>query len=69
VLKIDPDYRRARSAPRTHKCLWLLSRDPQVSAEVEAEYLAEAKRQGFQLDQWIRPEQSGRHVDDAQFGS
>ena len=29
VLKIDPDYRRARSAPRTHKCLWLLSRDPQ----------------------------------------
>lgn len=66
VLKIDADYRYALVGTPDHKNLWLLAREPQVDAGTETEYLAEARRQGFDLDQWIRPEQSGRKVDDAQ---
>lgn len=66
VLKIDPDYRHALVGTPAHKHLWLLAREAGISAETEAEFLAEARRQGFALDQWIRPEQSGVRVTDDQ---
>ncbi|WP_054680739.1 lipocalin family protein [Microbacterium sp. No. 7] len=46
--------------------LWLLSRTPRIPDAVEADYLAEARRQGYALDDWIRPAQSGAKVTDAQ---
>lgn len=42
--------------------IWLLSRDHQVSEELESSYLDTAREQGFDLDDWIRPQQSGRVV-------
>jgi len=63
VLKIDPEYRRALVGTPDHKHLWLLSRQHQIDPEVEADYLAEAERQGFDLTDWIRPAQSGRRVE------
>lgn len=68
VLKIDDGYRHALVGTPDHENLWLLAREPQVDAGTEAEFLAEATRQGFELGRWIRPEQSGRPVDDAQLG-
>jgi len=63
VLKIDPEYQWALVGTPDHKHLWLLSREPHISAELEAAYLAEAERQGFTLTEWIRPAQSGRRVE------
>ncbi len=69
VLKIDDGYRHALVGTPDHENLWLLAREPQVDAGTEAEFLAEATRQGFELGRWTRPEQSGRPVDDAQLGA
>ena len=66
VLKIDDEYRRALVGTPDRKNLWLLARTPHVEPEVEDEYLAEAVRQGFDLAQWIRPEQSGSSMTDDQ---
>lgn len=64
VLKIDPDYHHVLVGTPDHSNLWFLARTPQVSPEIEAEFLAEAQRQGFELRQWIRPTQTGRIVTD-----
>lgn len=64
VLKIDDDYRYALVGTPDHKFLWFLARESSVPQEVETEYLDEAARQGFALDEWIRPEQSGTKVSD-----
>lgn len=69
VLKIDEGYRAALVGTPDHKHLWLLSREPHLADDVEADYLAEARRQGFALDEWIRPAQSGAKVTDAKFDS
>lgn len=66
VLKIDADYRYALVGTPDHKNLWLLARNPHIGAEVVEEYLTEARRQGFDLAAWIRPEQSGSRVTDDQ---
>lgn len=65
VLKIDDDYRYALVGTPDHKYLWLLSRTATVPPEIEAEYLEAAREQGFDLSEWIRPEQSGETVDDS----
>lgn len=62
VLKIDDEYRHALVGTPDHKNLWLLSREPQISSDVEDDYLAEAVRQGFDLTDWIKPHQSGSRV-------
>jgi apolipoprotein D and lipocalin family protein len=64
VLKIDEGYQYALVGTPDHENLWLLARTPQVGAEVEQEFLAEAQRQGFDLTSWIRPVQTGRIVTD-----
>ena len=64
VLKIDDGYQHALVGTPDHENLWLLARTPQVSAEVEREFLDEATAQGFDLTEWIRPVQTGRTVTD-----
>ncbi|MGB3374382.1 MAG: lipocalin family protein [Microbacterium sp.] len=62
VLRIDERYENALVGTPDHKHLWLLSRDHQVSDELESSYLDTAREQGFDLEDWIRPQQSGRVV-------
>ena len=64
VLKIDADYQVALVGTPDHENLWVLARDPQVDEAVVEEYLAEARRQGFELDKLIRPVHDGRIVTD-----
>ncbi|EYT56320.1 membrane protein [Leucobacter sp. UCD-THU] len=66
VLRVDPDYRHALVGTPDRKHLWLLAREPRVDESTERELLAEARRQGFDLGRWIRPEQSGARVTDEQ---
>ena len=66
VLKIDPEYQYALVGTPDRKHLWLLAREHRIDAAVEDEYLSEARAQGYELEDWIRPEQSGGRVTDAQ---
>ncbi|MFT3799406.1 lipocalin family protein [Microbacterium sp.] len=62
VLKVDDGYEHALVGTPNRKHLWLLCRRPAIAADVEASFLAEAQRQGYALDEWIRPAQSGERV-------
>ncbi|MFD5225270.1 lipocalin family protein [Microbacterium sp. NPDC058342] len=62
VLRIDEDYAHALVGTPDHKHLWLLARAPRISEDVEQAYLATAREQGFDLEKWIRPAQSGAVV-------
>ncbi|OBH58992.1 hypothetical protein A5682_02365 [Mycobacterium mantenii] len=64
VLKIDEAYTVALVGTPDRKNLWLLAREPRIDPATEAAYLAEAARQGFDLERWITPVQSGRRVTD-----
>lgn len=64
VLKIDPAYRTALVGTPDRKYLWLLSREPYLAEETKTEYLAEARRQGFDLGELITPQHTGREVSD-----
>lgn len=66
VLRIDSDYRVALVGTPDREHLWLLAREPQISAAVEAEHLQAAHDQGFDVSRWIRPAQSGSPVTDEQ---
>ncbi|MGN7976623.1 lipocalin family protein [Microbacterium sp. 22195] len=62
VLRVDDAYRHALVGTPDRKHLWLLSREPQVEDAVERSFLDTARDQGFDLDPWIRPAQSGQVV-------
>lgn len=62
VLRVDDEYRHALVGTPDRKHLWLLSREPQVEDAVERSFLDTARDQGFDLDPWIRPAQSGQVV-------
>ena len=62
VLRVDDEYRHALVGTPDRKHLWLLSREPQVEDAVEQAFLDTARDQGFDLDPWIRPAQSGQVV-------
>ena len=62
VLRIDEAYEHALVGTPDHKHLWLLSRTPQISDAVERTYLETARDQGYDLESWIRPAQSGQVV-------
>lgn len=64
VLKLDPDYRFSLVGTPDRAHLWLLAREPEVDAAVKEAYLAEARRQGFDLGPLITPRQTGRDVTD-----
>lgn len=64
VLKLNDAYTVSLVGTPDHKNLWLLAREPRVDSATKAAYLAEASRQGFDLEKWIIPEQSGHRVTD-----
>ncbi len=68
VLKIDDAYTVALVGTPDHKNLWLLAREPRIDRGMEAAYLDEATQQGFDLEEWIRPRQSGGRVTDDLLG-
>ncbi|WJR66954.1 lipocalin family protein [Neorhizobium sp. CSC1952] len=65
VLKIDPKYRVALVGTPDRKFLWVLARESAISDSTLEDYLAEARRQGFDLTKLIRPRHTGREVSDA----
>lgn len=65
VLKLDAEYRTALVGSPDRKNLWLLSRTPNIDDATIDEYLAEARRQGFDLAELITPVHTGREVTDA----
>ncbi|WP_193598733.1 lipocalin family protein [Microbacterium sp. YJN-G] len=62
VLRVDEDYQHALVGTPDRKHLWFLAREAKVTDAVEKDFLATAHEQGFDLDDWVRPEQSGRVV-------
>lgn len=66
VLKIDDAYSIVLVGTPNRKNLWLLAREPVIDPATQEAYLAEATRQGFALDEWIVPKQSGARVTDDQ---
>ncbi|MDX0289454.1 lipocalin family protein [Sinorhizobium meliloti] len=67
VLKIDPEYRVALVGTPDRKFLWVIARESAISESTLEDYLAEARRQGFDLKNLIRPRHTGREVSDAMF--
>jgi len=65
VLKLDPGYRLSLVGTPDRNHLWLLAREPNVNETEKAAYLAEARRQGFDLSRLITPKHTGRDVTDA----
>lgn len=65
ILKLDPDYRVALVGTPDRKHLWLLAREASLPEATVHEYLAEARRQGFDLKDLITPGHTGRDVTDA----
>lgn len=57
VLRVDDDYRHALVGTPDHKHLWLLARESRIDPGTETAFLSEARRQGYDLEHWIRPEQ------------
>lgn len=64
VLKLDPDYRLSLVGTPDRAHLWLLARQPDVDVTEKEAYLAEARRQGFDLGPLITPKHTGRDVSD-----
>lgn len=65
VLKLDPGYRVSLVGTPDRRWLWLLAREPDLAPEIREEYLAEARRQGFDIAPLITPRHTGREVTDA----
>lgn len=53
VAGIDPDYQHVWVTGPNHKYLWIMSRKPQMPADVFANYLSQAAAAGFAVDQLI----------------
>ena len=64
VLKLDPDYQVALVGSPDRQYLWLLGRKPDLAEDIREDYLAEARRQGFDLTNLIVPGHTGREVTD-----
>lgn len=63
VLRVDDAYEHALVGTPDRSHLWLLGRQPEASGAVEEAFLKTARDQGFDLERWIRPEQSGRKAE------
>ncbi|BAB51309.1 outer membrane lipoprotein [Mesorhizobium japonicum MAFF 303099] len=62
VLKLDPEYKVSLVGSPDRQYLWLLARSPDLAQDTRERYLAEAKRQGFDLTNLIVPRHTGREV-------
>lgn len=65
VLKLDPAYQVSLVGTPDRQYLWLLARSPDLAQHIREDYLAEARRQGFDLTELIVPRHTGREVTDA----
>lgn len=62
VLKIDENYEIALVGTPDRKNLWLLARDWRIDQKTVADYLKEARAQGFELAEWITTAHDGTYV-------
>lgn len=62
VLKIDEGYTTALVGTPDRENLWILARTAEISTDVREAYLAEARRQGFDLSKLITPVHTGREI-------
>ncbi|MDE6322233.1 MAG: lipocalin family protein [Muribaculaceae bacterium] len=53
IMLVDEDYQYALVGAGSDKYLWILSRSPQITAEIKALLLAEAQKRGYDTDQLI----------------
>jgi len=67
VLRISDSYDVALVGTPDRANLWLLSRTANLPEEIKAQFLATAKKQGFDLSALITPRQSGSSVPDTAF--
>ena len=56
VFELDDDYRYAFVSGYNNDYLWLLAREPQVSSQLKAQFIAKAQRLGFATEQliWVK---------------
>jgi apolipoprotein D and lipocalin family protein len=59
ILGIDPDYTTALVGSPDRKYLWLLSRQPRIEDAILQDYLAHARRQGYDLADLIHTPHTG----------
>lgn len=69
VIRIDPEYRIALVGTPDRRHLWLLAREAGLDAATVADYASTARAQGYDLTAWIRTEQTGEAVSDAELRS
>lgn len=60
VMLLDDDYQYALIGGGSDDYLWILSRTPQISAEVKSKILAEAKRRGYDPSKLIWVQQGDK---------
>jgi apolipoprotein D and lipocalin family protein len=60
ILDLDPDYRWALVGTPDRKCLWMLSRTPQLPANLYEMLLSKARELGFDVKPMVRTEQDTR---------
>ena len=60
VFGLDEDYSTAYITGYNRDYLWLMSRTPEVSDQILAEFKETARERGFDLDELIIVDQSGR---------
>jgi len=53
IISLDKEYRHALVCGPDRDYLWILSRTPTISAEVKEKMLADATRQGFEVNKLI----------------
>lgn len=54
IIKLDDNYRYVMVGSNNRKSLWILSRTTDMPADVYEEYVAEAKKQGFNTAKLIK---------------
>jgi apolipoprotein D and lipocalin family protein len=62
VLRIDHDYRTALVGGPDRRYLWLLSRTPQLDANIRDDFLSTARANGYDLADLIHTKHTGRTV-------
>lgn len=58
VFELDDDYRYAFVSGYNQDYLWLLAREPQISPQLKAQFIAKAQQLGFATEQLIWVKQS-----------
>jgi apolipoprotein D and lipocalin family protein len=59
IINLDPEYRWAVVGAPGRDYLWILSRTPQISAELYQKLMDDAKQKGFDTARLVRTKQGG----------